>query len=362
MSAETETEGVSDVRLTLIGPLPPPVHGQSIVMKHMVARLTPYFHTMRVVDVGEGDVSSRMRPAIRLWRLLDALWATRHSDAVYLAVKAGHGMWLSTIVAAVARMSGAKLVLHHHSYAYVRERELRMVALTRAAGRQAYHIVLSEAMATDLSRVMPEIGNLIVIGNAGLVDKELLELPLKSTGNSLVLGHLSNLSLDKGIAAVVDTAVALNLAGTRARLVVGGPSQDPEARVQLDRAARELGDLFEYRGPLHGKAKIQFFGDITHFLFPTQYVHEAAPLVVYEAMAAGVVCAATRQGSIADQFQGSPGLLAQSTQKFVEDVIAVLVGSSVSAEFSRDSRQAYLRALSRSEDQIADFVALLETF
>jgi glycosyltransferase involved in cell wall biosynthesis len=232
-----------------------------------------------------------------------------------------------------------------------------MVALTLAAGPHAHHIVLSRFMASDLSRVMPEIPRPLVIGNAGFIDRALLELALKADGDDVVLGHLSNLRLQKGIAEVVDLAVSLHRAGTRARLVIGGPTEDGEARLHLDRAARELGGLFEYRGPLTGEAKLAFFDEITHFVFPSHL--EAQPLVLYEAMAAGVVCVATRQGTVAEQLEDSASVLARSADSFVEETLPVLVGASVSTAASQKSREAYLRALSESERQLTYLVRLL---
>jgi glycosyltransferase involved in cell wall biosynthesis len=347
------------VRLTLIGPMPPPIHGQSVVTCRMVSELAPHFTHLRIADTSEGDAVRWLRPFIKLHRSAGAWWSIRGSDAVYIAVNSGHGMWLTTAAAGLARLAGARVFLHHHSYAYVRERKARMVALTRAAGPHAHHIVLSHSMASDLCDVMPEIRRLLVVGNAGLVDRALLELPLRADGGDLVLGHLSNLSLEKGIAEVVDLASALHRADIRVRLVVGGPTVDGESRLHLDRAARELGELFEYRGPVIGEAKRIFFKEITHFVFPSRYVHEAVPLVLYEAMAAGAVCVATRRGSISEQLEGSPGVLAQSADSFVDETLPVLVGASVSTAASHESRQAYLRALSESERQLTDVVTLV---
>jgi glycosyltransferase involved in cell wall biosynthesis len=349
----------SDVRVTLIGPMPPPINGQSVVMSHMVSELAPHFPRMRIADIGEGDVGGRLSSVMWLRRSIRALWSVPGSDAVYMAVKAGHGMWLTTAAAGLARLTGAQVFLHHHSYIYVRERKSRMVALTRAAGPHAHHVVLSSSMASELRDVMPEIHRLLVVGNAGLVDRALLELPLKADDGDLVLGHLSNLSLEKGIAEVVDLASSLHRAGVRVRLVVGGPTVDWESRAHLDRAARELGELFEYQGPVTGDAKLAFFQKITHFVFPSRYVHEAAPLVLYEAMAAGAVCVATQRGSISEQLEASRAVLATSADSFVEETLPVLAGTSVSTAASQESRRAYLRALSASERQLASLVALL---
>ena len=355
----TQGEVSSDLRLTLIGPLPPPVNGQSVVMSHMVSILAPHFANMRVADTAEGAGPDWLHTFATLRRSVSSWRSIPGSDVVYVAVKAGKGMWLTSATVSLARLFGARVFLHHHSYAYVRTRMPRMVALSRAAGTRARHILLSQSMANDLVDVMPEIKEPLILGNACLVDRELLELPEKGDRCELVLGHLSNLTADKGIAEVVSLASALREARVQVRLIVGGPTADDEARLQLIRATQELGDLFEYRGSLTGDAKLKFFNEITHFVFPTRYVHEAVPLVLYEAMAAGAVCVATTQGSIFEQLKGSPAVLASCAKSFVEETVPMLRDQPISAAASRASRQAFLAALSKAEWQLADLVTLL---
>lgn len=234
-----------------------------------------------------------------------------------------------------------------------------MAALVRAAGPRAHHIVLSRTMARDLVGVMPEIGAPLIIGNASLVDRRLVELPLKKDSNEMVLGHLSNLSADKGIGEVVQLAVALHEARVRFRLIVAGPALDEAAQRGLKIAARELGETFEYRGPLQASAKHDFFNDITHFVFPTRYVHEAAPLVLYEAIAAGVVCVTTRIGSISEQLERCPAVLASDAPSFIEETLPLLVNSSVTASASAECRQAFLSAQAQSENELAEVVGVL---
>jgi glycosyltransferase involved in cell wall biosynthesis len=108
-----------------------------------------------------------------------------------------------------------------------------------------------------------------------------------------------------------------------------------------------------------GDAKLGFFEEITHFVFPSRYVHEAAPLVLYEALAAGAVCISTRRGSIPEQLKGSCGVLADSADSFVAETLPALARASVSTVGSEKSRQVYLAALSESEGQLAGLVDLL---
>ncbi len=358
-SITTNGRPTSTARLTLIGPMPPPIHGQTVATSHMVSELAPYFPNMRVANTRGDEVGGWLRAVVKVRRSARSWWSVRGADAVYIAVKADRGMWLTTVAAAMARLAGARLFLHHHSYAYVNVRKRRMVALTYVAGRAAHHIVLSDSMARQLVSVMPEISEPFVLGNAGLIDKSLLDVPLRADGADLVLGHMSDLSHEKGIGEVVDLALALHGAGTRVRLLVGGPNVDGESRQHLDRAERELGELFEYRGLLTGRSKRSFFEDITHFALPSRYVHEAVPLVLYEAMAAGAVCVATRLGSIAEQLEDSPCLLARSAEQFVEETLPFLAGATAALETSGECRRAYLRALRVSERQLRNLIDLV---
>jgi glycosyltransferase involved in cell wall biosynthesis len=110
---------------------------------------------------------------------------------------------------------------------------------------------------------------------------------------------------------------------------------------------------------LAGDSKLSFFRDISHFIFPSRYIHEAVPLVLYEAMASGAVCVATRQGSIPEQLEGSPCLLAESADSFVEEIEAEIAVATVSRAVSAECRESYLSALAESEDQLSALVDLL---
>jgi len=347
-----------EIRLAAIGPMPPPINGQSVVMEHMVAKFSERFPRLRVADTSGGPTG----PTGAITKMRNSLasgGAVRGADVVYIAVKAGRGMWLTAATTMMARIAGARVFLHHHSYAYVRERKFRMVALTRAAGFGAYHIVLSKTMESDLRGVMPEIKRVVVVGSAALIDGRLLDLPIKEDSPELVLGHLSNLSREKGLDEVVNLAVALHRQGKPIRLIIGGPAVGTESMMHLERAAHELGERFLYQGAILDEDKRNFFADITHFVFPSRYVHEAVPLVLYEALAAGVVCIATRQGSIAEQLKGSPSILARNADSFVQEIEPVLRRGSSSASDSWKCRQAYLRALGESETELEELFALI---
>lgn len=348
---------ISQPTIALIGPVPPPLNGQSVVTEYIIKSVRKQIPDVIVVDTG-GE-KPRFHAAGR--QLLSSVRALFASRAAYIAVKAGPGMWLTSVTVLLARLLRVRVYLHHHSYAYILRRTARMVTLTRLAGPRATHIVLSNTMANDLRQTMPEIRSVLILGNAALIDRSLTELPLKDGSAEVVLGHLSNLSSDKGIEEVFELASAINrFADRKVRLIVAGPATDEKSRIYLDKAAARLGQCFEYWGQVSGARKREFFNDITHFVFPTRYSHEAMPLVLYEAMAAGVICLTTRRGSISEQLKSSGGLIAESAETFAEQALEFLLsGDPRPASLSLQARRAYEEALAAAEKQLAEFTDLL---
>jgi len=234
-----------------------------------------------------------------------------------------------------------------------------MAVLARMAGPQSTHLVLGASMASELALRTHEIRSTFVLNNAGLVDECLLQLPPRND-DAVVLGHLSNLTAQKGVAGVIDLATAALEHGLSPKLILAGPANDDVARHAIDRAAAMLGDKFEYRGPVYDDDKRRFFADISHFVFPTRYKNEASPLVLFEAMAAGVPCIATARGCIAEDLGSDGGIAIPEQDDFIVGALDYLVRSSEDyAASSHRARQRYLTLLAEHEKQIEELVSML---
>jgi glycosyltransferase involved in cell wall biosynthesis len=160
------------------------------------------------------------------------------------------------------------------------------------AGRRLRHAVLDEAMGAELSaRYCIDPGRVFVLDNAGLMP--LPPAPDPAAVRRAVI-HLSNLSPDKGLAAVLQVAKST---GIPIRLV-GRASKDAE--VLLEESAGR-GVPFTAVGPRHGEEKVLELTAARCLVFPSSYQHEAQPLVLYEAAAAGCVPIAWRNGWIDEQ-------------------------------------------------------------
>ncbi|WP_186767255.1 glycosyltransferase family 4 protein [Devosia ginsengisoli] len=350
MARSTEVKAVP---LLYAGPFPPPAHGQSLCTQVLAERLAAHGVPLVRIDLNAAGAKPLSRLLSKLGRHLRLAFAAQDASCVYISANSNAGMWLTAAAAGVLRIRGKRLLIHHHAYDHVRRRRASMVALARAAGPRATHIVLGAGMARQLRLNTPEAENTFVLNNAGLVDDTLLGL--RSSAAGLCLGHLSNLSGEKGIAEVVDLAIRLNRSGTPARLVVAGPATDEAARAAIARAREALGSAFTCLGPVSGGQKRDFFTRITHFVLPTRYRNEASPLVLLEAMAAGIPCIATDIGCIADDIGAGGGLVIP----LADDFVATAARYLSEAHPAPDARARFSELRQAHEAQLSGLIALV---
>lgn len=142
---------------------------------------------------------------------------------------------------------------------------------------------------------------------------------------------------------------ALRERGVLATLTLAGPAADREAESLIEGAKSRFGGDVAWLGPVSGVDKTRFFAGIDVFLFPTRYVNEAEPLVLYEAMNGGVPVIATRRGCIEEQVGNAGLVLAEgkdfeplaltALQKFSSDPESLAAASALAS-----SRLSYVQA------------------
>jgi glycosyltransferase involved in cell wall biosynthesis len=291
--------------LLISGPFPPPVHGAATITIGMAGALAGYRRIVRAnLAVGrmppEGGFDLGYHGA-RLWRNLIALasiipYRTRGGRSLYLACSGGHGIAYEIVLLAFARLLGLQRVVHHHSFKYIDRRSRLMAALVGVGGRAMTHIFLCDGMRAAFEERYRQT-RALVLPNDYFVDRR--RAPAGRADGPLRIGFLSNLTAEKGLPDFLALLRAASAQGL-ATGVLAGPAEGGNL-AQIEAAQRDLGPSLDYRGPVHGAAKAQFFDDIDIFVFPTRYAHEAQPMVICEAMAVGLPVLAFDRGCIAGQ-------------------------------------------------------------
>lgn len=280
-------------RVYFVGPLPPPVGGFSTINQHVHDRLKDGCELITY------DMAPRKRrlPITQLLAFVVSRGASR-DDSLYVALSGGRRQAIDACFIALARVRRLRIFIHHHSFAYINSRS-RLAALTfRLAGRRAQHIVLCSTMRSKLaSRYALDSGSVRVVSNAAFMPKSATPgMRTAAANGEIVLGYISYLTEEKGILHFITLCRRLIDQGIKVSgLIAGAGPPEMVARVKRE---IEGYDRLSYVGVVAGETKEKFFADIDWLVFPSSYVNEAEPLVLWEAQSRGVICIATDVGCI----------------------------------------------------------------
>ena len=286
--------------MIFIGPFPKPVHGQSLATQSMFEFFLDAGFSLKKVNVSSTGLKKVL---LHFYACLVIFFSAKTS--VYISLNSNNGLILNILLVLVARLKGSKLYLHYHAYDHIRRKSKVLYWLTKLAGKNTCHIVLGETMARDLRQCTDFELDTYIVNNSKLINlKSSVE---KQRSAFIKIGHLSNLTQEKGLTDTINTAIYLK-DFFPIQLYLAGPTTSEYVQKEISRAKDMLGQNFKYLGPLYGEAKDRFYSEIDYFIFPSQYKNEAEPLVVLEALSAGVPVIASRIGCIADDIGISGGI------------------------------------------------------
>jgi glycosyltransferase involved in cell wall biosynthesis len=225
-------------------------------------------------------------------------------------------------MAGAARRYGS-VMIHHHSCRYIEQHDRAIAAITAIGRGRTTHVFLTDGMAQAFQRQYGDV-TFRVATNAHFVAEEAARPAAPRREGQIRLGHLSNLCADKGFFAVADTFDAVRKAGIDATLALAGPILEPVVADRLADLTAAHGQLVRHIGPVAGDVKLAFYRDIDGFLFPTAWRQEAAPLVIYEALAAGCPVLTTDRGLIAEFVPAVGGAVCPRGADFVSFAVEYL--------------------------------------
>ena len=310
-------------RILIIGSQPPPLHGMSMVNGRMTLELKEARFDVVVLNTAADSLSvsfsSRVSRIGKVGRGIFYLLRHRHFfDAIYISVSGGLGQIYEAIFASLAARSGARLFLHHHSFAYLDSQLLISKILFRLSGYETTHIVLCNRMSSLLKSRYKSVRKTHVQSNAVFCGEPVYRSVRQK--RTLTLGYLSNISVEKGIFLYLDTLNRLDELGVPVAGIIAGPFSDATTENRVLDAVSNMSSV-DYIGRVDSEKKKQFFLDIDLLLFPSMYKNEASPLIIFEAMQHGVPFIASDRGCLKDFDAKNCGLVIPAGSNFVDDAV-----------------------------------------
>jgi glycosyltransferase involved in cell wall biosynthesis len=287
---------------------PPPVHGASSVNQYLYDELVSRgcFEVIRFSFVKQSK-NTLMLFFNRILKSISAVFVilknlrSRRNTVFYMPVSGGLGMVFEIVPWLLAGLLFNKRVMHHHSLKYCYKWSVWMYFIQTFRKKNIHNIFLCECHRTAFSKQYPILaGNSSVISNEMVIGNNCqdgLGRPQRGTNAGIVVGHLSNLSVEKGCITFFD--LAERLAGTpNIKFELAGPARSPEIEKRIEELLLKFPGSFNYRGPLYGSDKLSWYRQLDFFIFPSTYLDETYPLVISEAISAEVIPLTTPVGCL----------------------------------------------------------------
>jgi glycosyltransferase involved in cell wall biosynthesis len=297
--------------LLLIGPTPPPHHGVAMVTRALLeSPLGDQF------DLAHLDISDRRgidhvdHPDlhdvvlfIRHWFGLLAVVIRRRPHVVYIPISQSTvGFLRDTLLMWPCALSGVRVVLHLHGgnfRAWYEDRGTMMRAYVRSVlGRVARMIVLGESLRGLFSGLMPAtqvaaVSNGIAWDTAPPARRF---APRKRRYRVLYVGTLNR---QKGTLALLAAIPRVQAVRQDVEFTFAGQWSNRQDRDEAEAvlADRNINDVTSFPGLVEGAEKRALFASADVFIFPG-IQQEGQPLVILEAMAAGIPVVFTNRGCL----------------------------------------------------------------
>lgn len=345
-------------RILILAQTPPPTHGQSVMVGHLVQAARQQFpdrfcHVNLRLSTDEQDVGT-LRPA-KLLRLascsLKALAACLFGGVrtiYYVPAPAKRGPIIRDVLLLSALKPFTKqLILHWHSvglgqYLASPSLDFWQRRLRHLLRHHHLSLCLSQEAARDVAPLAPQ--SIAIVPN-GIPDpcpdfpalcqarqarlrqrQTALATPETAPPGQVHLLYLGLCTRTKGIFEVLSTAArvaeTLNQSprGFAVTLTVAGPFRDEAEKQEFSTALQKTHEALSPGARQHFKVdlpgftgpaeKRQLLASADLFLFPTRYENEGLPLTIIEALAFGLPIVSTRWRAIPEIFDAAYPFLA----------------------------------------------------
>jgi glycosyltransferase involved in cell wall biosynthesis len=340
----------------LMGQTPPPWHGQAVATRILFDHEWPDFgiHRLRMEYSEEMLEVGRLqwKKVIHLIRLIRAarrvLRANPDSVLFYPPASAKWIPFLRDVIflMAVRPLAGSTVFIFHASGLPV---FCTAGPIRRFLSRLAYH---RPDVALEVAReaITPHD---VFDARASQWCPCAIDVPNrrrqpKPAGTPVTVLFVGSLQEGKGVLEIMRTADALKRMGHESRFrfrVVGkwfSAEFERNARALLDELG--VGSMVELTGQLTGDSKWDAYFSADVFFFPTHYESEATPIVLMEALGAGLPIVSTEWAGIPAMLKGCPTsrlLPVRSPQRYAAAMVAIMADLDRGIDFAGPSQSYY---------------------
>jgi glycosyltransferase involved in cell wall biosynthesis len=302
------------MKVLLIGPLPDPITGNSLINSIIVNNFSFYYNNIKVdaIDFGAKKFTNKygkfnLKKIFEYMNQYKFLYKIFFNDTIYMSV--GHtfyGIVKYVPFILLSKIFGKQIVIHIHTDSlwllYNKSSNLKKYILKKILGSADKGIVLSSILKRNLRPFLKETK---IYTLANFVPDDFLEydmeenLKRKFNGKIKIL-FLSNLLEDKGIIDFLKAMELLKAQNKEFEIHIAGDIPD-EMQEKIQIYFEKFENILQYHGVVRDRKKLDLFLSCNVFVFPT--LREAQGVVLLEAMATFNIILSTNVGGIPDIFK-----------------------------------------------------------
>lgn len=341
------------IRVLFILPLPPPVHGSSVMSNYIkcfqerIGTIKGDYvnlSTSRHIDeIGKISFKKILRFLLSYFKTF-ILLITRKYDVCYLAITCyGVGFLKDLPFILLCKLFRKKIIIHQHNKGMSKfQKKTLYKLLLPLAYSNVKVILLSWLLYPDISMFVKR--EQIYICPNGIPGQNNLMFKIKKNTISQFL-FLSNILESKGIFVLLDACSSLKKEGYHFLCHVVGNASKEISFIRLDQEInkREIEDVVVVHGPKYGEQKAMFLEKVDFFVFPTY--EDCFPLVLLEAIQYGLPVISTYEGAIPDIIQPNVnGILCQrgNLNELIAALKYLLLHEDVCIKMSKQNIERYL--------------------
>jgi len=308
------------MRILMIGPFPPPIHGMSlaneILLNHFKKEhFVIFLDTKTGKDIGNFSQQGRMsfkrifNSFFQIFIGTGRIIFSKRFDIVYITPAQSASGYIKYIPFMwAAKVKKIPYVIHIHGgyfrVMYDQTNGWKKHLIDRSLNNLAGAIVLGDSLKYMFEGLIPK-DKIFVCQNG--VEEEIFateeEINNKirefKSDNTLRVVYLSNLMKEKGILDLMETIRILKGKSKKVHLDVAG-AIEPEIKNEVEKYLKEFPDEITYHGVVSGNTKKLLLLHNYIFCLPTYYSNEGQPISILEAMACGCAIVTTDHGGIKD--------------------------------------------------------------
>ncbi|MDM5340539.1 glycosyltransferase family 4 protein [Fictibacillus enclensis] len=327
----------------IVGPLPPPIHGESVAINTIVRSKKIQFEC-NLISVNTNRKNTNRAGKFSVRKILSDIYIInkilfyvifKHIDVLYLSISQTKlGLLRDLVILGISTNFSKKSIVHLHgnNLGTVLDDLSRTEFFwaKKILKKVDVGIVLCQSLSNNYRNLIKEVR---IISNG--VDSNYIrieDLQGKKSKENINILYLSNLIKEKGYIELIKAIIDLLKEGYKINLHLAGAIYNKEEFDGIFHIIRANGldNHIKYCGIVNGSKKKELLLSSDIMVLPSNYPIEGQPISIIEGMAAGLAIIATNRGGIPELID-SKLLIQKGEREFIKTSLKELLleGSSL---------------------------------